>query len=279
MNCYRNMIKKVLCIGGLTLAGLNASAVHADSLDIFFLRHDIYEPVDELGNSSSDPNNFYQLEGQSAYIQSRLNSGTSGGQLDGATGLGEIQFFEVFPPASLYEYQTYSYIGVVKTFGYDGNGDPGAVVDLSIVIGFLDATNVIGQTINTLFPSANAGTGYDEATLVTQFTMAFDSPEFFDMAFGQVGGGSNTSAAIHVDETDCHFTNFCDPAMNVQAGEQLQLVAFVGGANRDEGVMIGTLETYMIRYNNLAPVPEPETWAMLLAGLGLVGFTARRRLR
>lgn len=27
-----------------------------------------------------------------------------------------------------------------------------------------------------------------------------------------------------------------------------------------------------------APVPEPETWAMLLVGLGLVGFAARRRL-
>jgi hypothetical protein len=28
-----------------------------------------------------------------------------------------------------------------------------------------------------------------------------------------------------------------------------------------------------------APVPEPETWAMLLAGLGLVGFAAKRRRR
>jgi len=28
---------------------------------------------------------------------------------------------------------------------------------------------------------------------------------------------------------------------------------------------------------SMAPVPEPETWAMLLAGLGLVGFAARRR--
>ena len=28
---------------------------------------------------------------------------------------------------------------------------------------------------------------------------------------------------------------------------------------------------------NMAPVPEPETYAMLLAGLGLMGFMARRR--
>ena len=28
-----------------------------------------------------------------------------------------------------------------------------------------------------------------------------------------------------------------------------------------------------------APVPEPETWAMLLAGLGMLGFMSRRRLK
>ncbi len=32
---------------------------------------------------------------------------------------------------------------------------------------------------------------------------------------------------------------------------------------------------YVIEYS--APVPEPETYAMLLAGLGLLGFMARRR--
>jgi len=26
-----------------------------------------------------------------------------------------------------------------------------------------------------------------------------------------------------------------------------------------------------------APIPEPESWAMLLSGLGLLGFIARRR--
>ncbi|MBL8504667.1 MAG: PEPxxWA-CTERM sorting domain-containing protein, partial [Rhodocyclaceae bacterium] len=27
-----------------------------------------------------------------------------------------------------------------------------------------------------------------------------------------------------------------------------------------------------------AAVPEPETWALLLAGLGLLGFAARRKI-
>jgi hypothetical protein len=34
---------------------------------------------------------------------------------------------------------------------------------------------------------------------------------------------------------------------------------------------------YVLAGSVAVPVPEPETWAMLLAGLGLVGFAARRR--
>ncbi|MDP3279668.1 MAG: FxDxF family PEP-CTERM protein, partial [Nitrosomonas sp.] len=30
-------------------------------------------------------------------------------------------------------------------------------------------------------------------------------------------------------------------------------------------------------YEYIMAVPEPETYAMLLAGLGLIGFSARRR--
>jgi hypothetical protein len=29
--------------------------------------------------------------------------------------------------------------------------------------------------------------------------------------------------------------------------------------------------------SNMAPIPEPETYALMLAGLGVVGFMARRR--
>jgi hypothetical protein len=43
--------------------------------------------------------------------------------------------------------------------------------------------------------------------------------------------------------------------------------------------------TFNVVYNlhdvtlTVVAVPEPETWGMLLAGLGLVGFAARRRGR
>jgi probable HAF family extracellular repeat protein len=43
--------------------------------------------------------------------------------------------------------------------------------------------------------------------------------------------------------------------------------AYATGINNDGQVAV-----------NLSPIPEPETYAMLLAGLGLLGFIARRRM-
>jgi len=41
---------------------------------------------------------------------------------------------------------------------------------------------------------------------------------------------------------------------------------------------IGIDESVKIGYEYIMAVPEPETYAMLLAGLGLIGFSARRRI-
>lgn len=41
----------------------------------------------------------------------------------------------------------------------------------------------------------------------------------------------------------------------------------------------GGLETFFVAPSITAAVPEPETYGMLLAGLGLLGFVARRRTR
>lgn len=53
--------------------------------------------------------------------------------------------------------------------------------------------------------------------------------------------------------------------------------AYVIGYNDSAGsATLGDWDDFVIGVN-VAPIPEPETYAMLLAGLGLMGFVARRR--
>ncbi|WP_306478317.1 SdiA-regulated domain-containing protein [Methyloversatilis sp.] len=68
-----------------------------------------------------------------------------------------------------------------------------------------------------------------------------------------------------------------------RSGEVLSQFDFSAIAEDAEGVTIdGNGVIYIVgetpRLYVLAPVPEPEGWALLLAGLGLIGATARRRL-
>jgi hypothetical protein len=56
-----------------------------------------------------------------------------------------------------------------------------------------------------------------------------------------------------------------------------QTFAYVIGYNDSAGAAhLGDWDDFVIGVN-IAPIPEPETYAMLLAGLGLMGFVARRR--
>jgi hypothetical protein len=52
------------------------------------------------------------------------------------------------------------------------------------------------------------------------------------------------------------------------------------GFSNLRSVELGSLGRGYVAVDNImvaAPVPEPETYAMMLAGLGLLGFAARRR--
>jgi len=66
------------------------------------------------------------------------------------------------------------------------------------------------------------------------------------------------SFVIHFTGTSLHFDN---PHLKVE---------FLSGPN-------DTRKTGSLLSMNIPAVPEPETYAMLLAGLGAVGFVARRR--
>ena len=93
--------------------------------------------------------------------------------------------------------------------------------------------------------------------------------------------------AQHDAIADDNLPSLGNPAMNFTQGfgyveiefwhATLLSNAVIGGAPAQfSGVDAGTI---LASVNNVTvtPVPEPETYAMLLAGLGLVGFAARRR--
>ena len=51
-----------------------------------------------------------------------------------------------------------------------------------------------------------------------------------------------------------------------------------GSSGNTRSLVLPTFDAYAkVTYNYVSAVPEPETYAMLLAGLGLIGVAARRR--
>jgi hypothetical protein len=89
---------------------------------------------------------------------------------------------------------------------------------------------------------------------------------------------SGFSKVLNIDFTSVTLNGY---ALNIQNGvfdyafteQQLSLqgalVLSVSGLTGGNASYAGTI--------NVLPVPEPETYALMLGGLGLVGFVARRR--
>ena len=94
----------------------------------------------------------------------------------------------------------------------------------------------------TLAQVTSGGTIFDGFGALTEFNVQFSDAD------GQGYVYSNNTVGVQQYATS--ESNYCNVCVNL-----------------DEGVPVTT------------PVPEPETYAMLLAGLGLLGAAARRRRR
>lgn len=158
-------------------------------------------------------------------------------------------------------------------------------------------------------PVDTDGNGVNDGLVVSVFknndTNVFDStnPPYTGPAFfGGTFGGNGVMGPVYTAGTEnafvSIFVNLADPTAALNQS-QLDFIAYgdctsaalmprngsgtkcMAGWNGYDGnhnlVAGGTMMGTLPNSQTIAPLPEPQTYAMLLAGLGLVGWTARRQ--
>lgn len=143
-----------------------------------------------------------------------------------------------------------------------------------------DLTDGIIATDNWNITEAPSGNGpYVGWTLDPTITFHWNSPVnissatfYFDDADGY--GGVSAPASVTVDGINFPIADPSGPSPFSFVANGLSFTGndlVVTIQRNNAWVFLSEVEF------NAAPIPEPETYAMLLAGLGLLGFVARRR--
>lgn len=133
------------------------------------------------------------------------------------------------------------------------------------------ASPIIGSSFSNVTIGTISVSSVSELTgsLFAATNVSFSSPFSFTLSLDQVTFTSGTVGAL-VGDSDAtaagfHFSNVAPGNYIVKASGTLD------GLGQYKGVaLIGANYT-------VTPVPEPETYAMMLAGLGAIGFVALRR--
>ena len=131
--------------------------------------------------------------------------------------------------------------------------------------GFLDSLHLV---IN--------GTSLTEANAVGTSISAVAGPGFVNFNFE---GDSGSFAINGGAKSPGTSIGLIGTGLTVTSGAAAGTYAFVLGYNDSAGsAVLGDWDDFVVGVN-VAPVPEPETYALMLAGLGAMGFVARRRQR
>lgn len=127
---------------------------------------------------------------------------------------------------------------------------------------------ILSQTVNNLIAGSYYVLTFDYA-LAQQ--VGFDGANYNN--FWEVAFGSAIKTTIPVSISDDGFSGWRTASMTFAASGASELLSFLAKGTAPGAPPFMLLDNVSLE----AKVPEPATWTMLLAGVGLLGFMARRR--
>jgi len=142
-----------------------------------------------------------------------------------------------------------------------------------------------GTQLSGSFSQAIAAAGDFTLTVYAEGAVEFD--QFFSAAAGSGISFTGLTAVVQSSDMDGNPVN--DPvalfsssvtASNVSTVAHDQSASFILYTITGTATAAGTITGTVLddtNYTSATPVPEPANWAMMLAGLSLAGFLARRR--
>lgn len=130
------------------------------------------------------------------------------------------------------------------------------------------------------FYNGQAYTGsfsFDDATIDNT---GLDITSLISLNMGFLNSNFNLASSVGVPDVSFQDGSFLGLSWNVESSIPDVAFTFVSGTNDTSDAFVGFDTTLGLSgAGNViyAPVPEAESYAMFLAGLGLLGFAARRR--
>ncbi len=145
---------------------------------------------------------------------------------------------------------------------------------------FLSMSSAMASPVELTKGAGGIYTGYFGATHTSgAFTDVYEfSPTLTFGSFDTVLPSIGTSAASNIDFT---FADFNGHALTLNSSGPLEsaylgLTSFNGPLTLTVSGLSGATASYSGSLN-VVPVPEPESYALMLGGLALLGVVARRR--
>lgn len=188
-------------------------------------------------------------------------------------------------------------VGVSKSYGFDFN----PVAD----IGGASSLRLVSSTGDNYAVNVNTGA----VTLATSLIPGFTGVSYTNSNASNPTTVPSSTALYYInsanDTLNVATTGFNNPSISIIGSLGIDILSANGFEIDSKGIGYaavnmdnGFLKSELIRINTMtgqaewvstfngtingltvAPVPEPETYAMMIAGLGILGFSARRKQR